>query len=162
MKTNEEFIIHIASFSSPASGKSFNLLDNTEKEEAIEYAKTYDEPCIQVVDDNWYEISSEMSMDDYISLIDKIEELDEYDQKKLKAFLQDQSFRYIDSFDADNIDIYDGQLEDLACNFVDDWLFWEIPESIKNHIDYSSIAHNLSFDYSEMRIDGDYYCVRFN
>lgn len=162
MKTTSNFIIHIASYSAPASGKNFNLFDEEEKNEAIEYTKQYDEPCIQVVDNDGYDIPSEISLDEYISFVDIVDSLDEYEQKKLKAFLQNESFRYINSFDTDNIDLYDGNLNDLAYTFVDDWLYGEIPESIKNHIDYSSMAHDLSFDYTEMTIDGEDYCVRFN
>ena len=119
--TNSSFVVHIASFSATASGKSFDLY--TEIEEAQEYAKKYDEACIQVVDNDGYNVPSEISMQEYISFVEKVEELDDNDRIKLKAFLQDQGFRYIDQFDADNIDLYDGGLDDLAEQFVDNGLY---------------------------------------
>jgi hypothetical protein len=36
-------------------------------------------------------------------------------------------------------------LRELAQQFVDEGLFGPIPESIKNHIDYDSIARDLTY-----------------
>ncbi len=57
-----------------------------------------------------------------------------------------------DKFD---VDLYEmNSLRELAEHFVDEGLFGEIPESIKNHIDYFSIARDLSVDYTETVIGG--------
>ena len=45
-------------------------------------------------------------------------------------------------------------LRELAEHFVDEGLFGEIPENIKNHLDYDSIARDLSVDYTETVIGG--------
>ena len=53
------------------------------------------------------------------------------------------------------VDIYEmTSLRELAEHFVDEGLFGEIPESIKYHLDYDSIARDLGMDYAEIVIDG--------
>jgi len=54
-----------------------------------------------------------------------------------------------------DVDIYEmGSLRELAEHFVDEGLFGEIPESIKYHLDYDSIARDLGMDYGEIVIAG--------
>jgi hypothetical protein len=54
-----------------------------------------------------------------------------------------------------DVDLYEmDSLRELAEHFVDEGLFGEIPESIKNHIDYFSIARDLSADYTTTVIGG--------
>lgn len=57
-----------------------------------------------------------------------------------------------DKFD---VEIYElNSLRELAQHFVDEGLFGQIPESIKYHLDYDSIARDLGCDYSEITIAG--------
>jgi hypothetical protein len=135
------FIIHIASFSSPAGGKSFDLY--TEMEEAKEYAKAYDEPCIQVLDNDGFEIPSELSMSEYCEFIEGIEAMYEWDKTKAKALIHVEGWKYYESYDLDNIDLYSGDLSSLAEQFVDDGIFGDIPSSIASYIDYEKIARDL-------------------
>lgn len=54
-----------------------------------------------------------------------------------------------------DVEIYEmDSLRELAEHFVDEGLYGEIPESIKYHLDYDSIARDLSMSYSEIAIDG--------
>src|ERR1700734_4087084 len=54
-----------------------------------------------------------------------------------------------------DVDLYEmDSLRELAEHFVDEGLFGEIPESVKNHLDYDSIARDLSVDYTETVIGG--------
>jgi len=46
-------------------------------------------------------------------------------------------------------------LRDLAESFVDEGLYGEVPESLRHHIDYDSIARDLSADFSETEIAGE-------
>jgi hypothetical protein len=57
-----------------------------------------------------------------------------------------------DEFDVDLYEI--NSLRELAEHFVDEGLFGPIPESIKYHLDYDSIARDLNCDYSEITIAG--------
>lgn len=54
-----------------------------------------------------------------------------------------------------DVDLYEmNSLRELAEHFVDEGLFGEIPESIKNHLDYDSIARDLGMDYTQTVIGG--------
>jgi len=53
------------------------------------------------------------------------------------------------------VDLYEiDNLRDLAEQFVDEGLFGDIPEPIRNYLDYDAIARDLRMDYSETRIAG--------
>lgn len=96
-------------------------------------------------------------IEEYESLVDLndfvewFSALDEYDQDKV-AYLMDEA-----GYDRDgamsnyeDTDYYpDMNMEELAEEFVDQGLFGEISDSIKYHIDYKSIARELSMDYHE-------------
>ena len=54
-----------------------------------------------------------------------------------------------------DVDLYEmDSLRELAEHFVDEGLFGEIPESVKNHLDYDKIARDLRCDYNEITIAG--------
>lgn len=48
-------------------------------------------------------------------------------------------------------------MKELAEQFVDEGLFGEIPEQLRNYIDYEAIARDLSMDYSEISIAGTHF-----
>ena len=57
-----------------------------------------------------------------------------------------------DDFD---IDLYEmDSLRELAEQFVDEGLFGDIPDPIRNYLDYDAIARDLGMDYSETTIAG--------
>lgn len=51
-------------------------------------------------------------------------------------------------------------MRDLAIEFVEQGLFGDIPERLKFYIDYDAIARDLSVDYSEATISGEYLIYR--
>lgn len=51
-------------------------------------------------------------------------------------------------------------LADLAAQFVEEGLYGEIPEPLRNYIDYDAIARDLSVEYGEIQIDGTRYIYR--
>lgn len=57
-----------------------------------------------------------------------------------------------DDFDVDLYEI--DSLRELAEQFVDEGLFGDIPEPIRNYLDYDAIARDLGMDYSETTIAG--------
>ncbi len=66
-----------------------------------------------------------------------------------------------DAPDQFDVDLYElDSLKELAEQFVEEGLFGEIPKSLRNYIDYESIARDLGMDYSEIRIDGTNYIYR--
>ncbi len=48
-------------------------------------------------------------------------------------------------------------LEDLACRFVEEGMFGEIPASLAPYISYEAIARNLRYEYRDMIIAGRRY-----
>lgn len=68
-----------------------------------------------------------------------------------------------DSPDQFDVDLYEiDSLRDLAMQFVKEGLFGDIPESIRNYLDYDAIARDLGMDYSETTIEGMRYVYRCN
>lgn len=57
-----------------------------------------------------------------------------------------------DDFDVDLYEI--DSLRELAEQFVDEGLFGDIPEPIRNYLDYDAIARDLGMDYTETTIAG--------
>lgn len=55
---------------------------------------------------------------------------------------------------------FGGPVEEFEIQFVEDGLFGEISESIRNYLDYDSIACDLGMDYAEIGIDGMRYIYR--
>ena len=66
-----------------------------------------------------------------------------------------------DTPDQFEIDLYaTDSLKELAEQFVEEGLFGDIPERIRNYLDYDAIARDLGMDYSETTIDGKRYVYR--
>ncbi len=60
-----------------------------------------------------------------------------------------------DTSDGLDVEIHEvDSLKELAEQFVDEWMFGEIPASIANYLDYDAIAQELRFDYTETTIAG--------
>jgi antirestriction protein len=65
-------------------------------------------------------------------------------------------FDIADDPDHDGLTLYYlDSLRELAESFVDEGLYGEVPESLRHHIDYDSIARDLSADFSETEIAGE-------
>lgn len=71
------------------------------------------------------------------------------------------------NFDADvdpdhyGIDIYHTtNMRELAEQFVEEGLYGDIPDSLQYYIDYDAIARDLSMEYSDTVIVGDYLIYR--
>lgn len=63
-----------------------------------------------------------------------------------------------DDFD---VDIYEmDSLEELARHYVEEGLFGDIPENIRNYLDMEAIAYDLSMDHGETDIAGRHYIYR--
>ncbi|MDB2562696.1 antirestriction protein ArdA [Sulfurimonas sp.] len=84
----------------------------------------------------------------------ELESLNEYDMKRYTA-LRGHGYSHEEALKAyEDVDLYeDTTLPELAEQFVDDGLYGEINDSIKNYIDYEAIARDLAYDYNE--VDGD-------
>lgn len=63
-----------------------------------------------------------------------------------------------DQFDVDLYQI--DSLKELAEQFVEEGLFGDIPERLRNYLDYDAIARDLAMDYNEISLDGTNYIYR--
>lgn len=105
-----------------------------------------------------YETDFGLKIDEYENLeklnelAERLESLNEYDMRKLEAALEAFSNDVEEHLDnLDDYDFYENMtLEDLAYEFVDEGMFGDIPENIKNYIDYDAIARDLQYDYTEV------------
>lgn len=92
---------------------------------------------------------------DLNDIAERLESLDEYEQKKLTYLLDDGCTMEQAIDELDDITFYqDMSLKDVAEEMVDEGLFGDIPESIINYIDYDAIARDLSYDGYHETNDG--------
>ena len=62
-----------------------------------------------------------------------------------------------------DIDIYyDMSFEDLAWEFIENGLFGDIPEHLKNYLDIEKMARDLSYDYNEISVGNNSIIYRSN
>lgn len=95
--------------------------------------------------------------------LEKIEEWD--DRQKVQILIASECSCDIDlkTIDPDDFDInlYEmSNLRELAEQFVNEGLYGEIPENIIKYLDYNKIVRELSFVYTETRIDNVNYVYR--
>jgi antirestriction protein len=76
--------------------------------------------------------------------------LHDYEQRAV-SFLLSEGYSFDDAMEKhEDVMQWEGNLEDVAHELVDEGCFGDIPKSIANYIDYEAIARDLSFDgYSE-------------
>ncbi len=88
--------------------------------------------------------------DDLYRINQKLEEYEALDEheKLCVAFLLSEGYDWTYSMEnCEDVILYaDESLEDVAFSLIQDGCFGEIPESLSNYIDYSSIARDLSYD----------------
>lgn len=108
-----------------------------------------------------YETDFDLKIGEYDSitelneLAEKLEELDEHDQTKLKALLEYDSYYFKDITDTidrlDEVYLYEdvNNEEDLGYYVVDNGLFGvDIPESLSSYIDYEAVGRDWNLNCS--------------
>lgn len=83
-----------------------------------------------------------------------LESIGRYDMKRYTA-LRGNGYTHKEALKAyEDVDLYENTtLLELAEQFIEDGLYGEILDNIKYYIDYSAIARDLAYDYSE--VNGD-------
>jgi len=88
--------------------------------------------------------------------IETIEGLNEFEILQVNILLHEEmdELQYaLDNYE--DVQVYENmEYKDLAENFVEEGIFWDIPEQIQNYIDYNAIARDLKYDYSEFDVEG--------
>ena len=133
-----------------------NYIENYIKEATIEHGFNGNDIEIFIADyECGYATISEYDSLEYIyELASQMEALDDTELKQYEAMVN-AGYDHKEALESySDVEIYeDTTMQELAEQFVDDGLFGEINESIKYHIDYSSIARDLSMDYTEQDND---------
>ena len=83
--------------------------------------------------------------------------IDECDEHELIKIIIGLSEGYdLDKFDPDGVDIYEVEsLADLADRFIDEGLYGEVPEHLRNYLDTERMGRDLGYDgYVEITIAG--------
>jgi hypothetical protein len=74
------------------------------------------------------------------------DKLHDYEQRAV-SFLLSEGYSFDDAMEKhEDVMEWEGNLEDVAQELVDEGYFGTIPDSIANYIDYEAIARDLSFD----------------
>lgn len=81
------------------------------------------------------------------SIAEFFEVIDTKDGRDLAAYCWLRGDLHLDHDTADRkcdeVCLFDGSDEDYAAELVDEGIFGDVPDSLKNHIDYASIANDL-------------------
>lgn len=93
--------------------------------------------------------------------LEKLDEWSDEDKEKIIIYRELGYEFNLEKDSPDDIDIIYYKVESmkaLAEEFVDEGLYGEIPEALQNHIDYDSIANDLSCsgEYGEIDINGEH------
>lgn len=94
-----------------------------------------------------------------IPFMARLETWEDWQKKYVIVAVGECGYRFnIETDDPDDLDVdlYTKMtLSDLACQFVDEGLFGDIPATIANYIDYEAIVRDLGMDYTEITIAGE-------
>ena len=100
----------------------------------------------------------------FSDFFDACDSWDENQKLKVIIAVGEEGYRFdLESGDPNDfeIDLYEmDSLKELAEQFVEEGSFGDIPENLKNYIDYEAIARDLGMEYKEARIDGTNYIYR--
>ena len=95
-----------------------------------------------------YEVGEYESLEKLNELAEKLEDLDEYDAAKLKAYIEiegDDIVEVLESKSFEYSTFYpDMDLEDVARELVDSNFFGRVSSILARYINYDAIAHDLS------------------
>ncbi len=122
--------------------KKIGVSSNTEYEEyAIhDYESDYED----------FEISEYSNLTELNELAERLENIENtYDKKVINTYIEyygdfEEALEKLEGNDV--IYYYAESFEDLACQFVDEGLYGDIPDSIINYLDYEKIGRDLSLD----------------
>ena len=129
-----------------AAFKYILVADGTEYEEYFITDYETDIPGLEIGEyTNILELNKKM---------EELSNLKDFEIEELQAILESQGGTLEDALEIHqkgNFIFYSGvnSFEELAEIFVDDGLFGEISENLKNYIDYEAIGRDLSYDYTK-------------
>lgn len=96
--------------------------------------------------------------------LDIVNEWDEDDKIKVIIAVGENGYNFDlnkDAPDEFDVDLYQiDSLKELAEQFAEEGLFGDIPERLRNYLDYDAIARDLAMDYNEISVDGTNYVYR--
>jgi hypothetical protein len=93
---------------------------------------------------------------------DAVGPLDEHQKAALFYLCDCIGYRLSEALDKlDDVSMYEGDLIDAATELFDDVYLSEVPEAVRNYIDYNAFARDcqLSGDMHEFRLDGTTWSV---
>lgn len=170
--------LHATPYNTAYCGFYFSSLEEYQNNYDIEHKKalkngdSLEEYEIQCIDSNCsleQELFNAMQVNQAtLKLYFEALELEHYEMMQLVAMLH---FGYTIEYengefilpDYSDVTIYENMTySDLAEEFVEEGLFGEITEHLKNYIDYDAIADDLAYDYTEMELDNKNCIVRIN
>lgn len=93
---------------------------------------------------------------------DDVESLDDWKKAALFYLTDCNGYKLTDALDkVDDVNMYEGDLIDAATELFDECYLSDVPEAVRNYIDYSAFARDcqLSGDMYEFRLDGTTWTV---
>ena len=112
-----------------------------------------------------YKIKEYSSIDEVCEVAEFINERSEEEAEAIIGLMGYMGFNKIEEAKDYHDDNYRGSfdsLEDMAMSDVDEGLFGEINESIKNYIDYEKIARDYDIEYITVKLSNDKIAVYYS
>jgi uncharacterized FlaG/YvyC family protein len=107
-----------------------------------------------------FDVKEYSDIEELNSKCEQLEDLSEDDQKKFSYLMDYVGFSFDDALERyEDVSIYeDTTLEQIAEDFIYETINMDdIPDIIKNNIDFKSIAHDFEISGEYDKIDGDVY-----
>jgi hypothetical protein len=155
--------LHATPYNIDATGFYFATLEEYEtkaKTHRDRYGNAVEEYEIQFIDgdDTECDLANAMKLNQanlarYFELLD---EQGDDEHELVKLFIALDNGYDLDSANLDDIEVYYVEdLTELAEQFIDDGLFGDIPDNIRNYLDTERMGRDLGFDgYTEARFAG--------
>lgn len=141
-------------------GEWFDLPNDTE--EMLESVLVGDNEEYFITDyEAPFKIDEHDDLEELNEQAEQLDSIDEVEQERVFFLMDNEGLDLEDALDKwEDVMFYDNMtLEDLAYQFVDEGLFGDIADTIKNYIDYEAIARDLGMDgYTETDKGVFHYC----
>jgi hypothetical protein len=160
-------ILYAQPYSIDASGFQFTSADEyTAKQSALRdrFGAPVEEFELQYLDgeDSQLFDACRIHQANLATWFDDIESLDRQEKAQLFYLVDQGGYDLSDALERyDDVALFDGRLIDAATQLFDDCYLSEVPEAVRNYIDYDAFANDcrIGGDMCEFRFDGDAYTV---
>jgi hypothetical protein len=159
--------LHATPYNIDATGFYFSSVEEFEtRQEALRdrFGNPVEEFEIQFIDGDDSQLfdACRIHQANLSTWFDDIESLDRQEKAQLFYLVDQGGYDLSDALERyDDVALFDGRLIEAATQLFDDCYLCDVPEAVRNYIDYDAFANDcrIGGDMCEFRFDGDIYTV---